>query len=66
LFEAGRTQYVRYGVEGFPAHFALHLKSPEEGAEEISKRGIVANDPKRTFSADCTPAPANRGRPRVH
>lgn len=61
--EANRTHYLRYGVEGYPAHFAVHVKTAAEGAAEIAKRGIVANEPTRTFSADCGPASA-QGRPR--
>jgi hypothetical protein len=58
FLEAGRTHYLRYGVEGYPAHFAIHPKSPQEAADEISKRKIVANDPQRTFSTDCRPTAA--------
>ena len=61
-FEANGALYIRFSREGYPARYKLRLASPDEAAEEIRKRGIVANDPERTYSAECSP-PAASGKP---
>jgi len=52
-FEANREVYLRFSREGYPARYKLRLASPNEAPEELRKRSVVANDPKRTFSAEC-------------
>lgn len=53
IFEADRAYYVRLSIEGFPARLTMRLTPPDEGADEIRRRGIVINEPKHTFSAEC-------------
>ena len=57
-FDAGTESYIRIGIEGYPAHFALHVTEPDKAAAEMREKEVVANDANRTFSAECTSANA--------
>jgi tetratricopeptide (TPR) repeat protein len=57
-FEGGREHYIRVGIEGYPAHFALRITNPDQAAAEMREKQVAPNDPERTFSTDCKAAAA--------
>ncbi len=62
-FEGGKEHYIRVGIEGYPAHFALHVTDPVKAAAEMREKQVLLNEPKNTFSRECTAvAAAPRGR----
>jgi hypothetical protein len=54
-FASNATVYLRFSRDGYPARYRLRVMNADEAAEEIRRRDIVANDPQRTFSGECTP-----------
>jgi tetratricopeptide (TPR) repeat protein len=59
-FQAAADHYVRIGIEGYPAHFALHITEPGKATKEIQEKQLVANEPAKTFSAECGSAGASQ------
>ncbi|MBY0495880.1 MAG: hypothetical protein K2Y23_16850 [Cyanobacteria bacterium] len=62
-FEPGGRYYVRVSMEGFTrwASFTIRLADPDEGAAEFQNGAIAANDPRRTYAAQCAaPVPKKR------
>jgi hypothetical protein len=60
-FAAGEEHYIRASVEGaFNPHIELRFTGKEEAAAEIAEKNIVANDQKRTYSLECTPASSRK------
>jgi tetratricopeptide (TPR) repeat protein len=55
-FDAGTESYIRIGIEGYPAHFALHVTAPDKAAAEMLEKEVAPNDANRTFSSECTSA----------
>lgn len=53
-FEAGRTHYIRVGIEGYPAHFALRIVEAEKAVAEIREKQVLPNEAQNNFSATCT------------
>jgi hypothetical protein len=52
-FEGGKEHYIRVGIEGYPAHFALRITDPEQAAGEMREKQVAPNDADRTFSTQC-------------
>jgi hypothetical protein len=61
-FEGGKEHYIRVGIEGYPAHFALRIADPDKAAAEMREKELVANEQKYTFSAGCTAVAAASAR----
>ncbi len=53
-FEGSKEHYIRVGIEGYPAHFALRITEPAKAAAEMREKELVANEQEHTFSAGCT------------
>lgn len=59
-FEGGVEHYLRIGIEGYPAHWALKVVEPGQAAAEMLKKKLVPNDQKDTVNAGCVVAPARK------
>ena len=57
-FEGGANHYIRIGIEGYPADFALRITNPEQAAAEMRDKKVMPSDPADVFSAECNSAPA--------
>lgn len=53
-FEAGTDYYIRIGIEGYPAHFALRITERGKATQEIREKRLMANEQTKTFSTACT------------
>lgn len=54
MFQAGMDHYIRIGIEGFPAAFALRVTERGKATQEIREKRLVANEHAKTFSTACT------------
>jgi tetratricopeptide (TPR) repeat protein len=62
-FESGKEHFIRVGIEGYPAHFALRLTDAATAAAEITDKQVLLNEAKNTFATECTSVAAvPRGR----
>jgi tetratricopeptide (TPR) repeat protein len=61
-FESGGTYYLRASAEGFPPKAFVRLMNAGEGMAEMREKGVTSNDPRRTYSAECTAGVSGRKR----
>lgn len=63
-FQTATDHYIRIGIEGYPAHFALRITEPGKAMNEMREKQLVANEQDKTFSAACGSVSAAAPRPR--